>query len=226
MYRAEPVLLMHCEGADEGTTFTDNSPVGHTLVAAGSAKTDDAEKYFGSTSANFSTGSCLISGGASYEWTLATDYTVDLFVKHTATADVQTYVLAYDSDNTHSWRIYKDGSHQLKFAVMDNATPVVSLNSTATLDTNWHHVAICKVGIIYGLYIDGTQVAYSSDVSTLSLAVGANTKIYLGANYNIEEMNGWLDEIRICKTNAFKADPVAGLTNTIQVPNTAYPSWS
>lgn len=52
-------LLIHCDGADEGTSFTDNSSTGHTVTATGDAQTDIAQK-------KFSVSSCLLDGTGDY----------------------------------------------------------------------------------------------------------------------------------------------------------------
>lgn len=52
-------LLIHCDGADEGTTFTDKSSTGHTVTATGDAQTDIAQKKFGVSS-------CLLDGTGDY----------------------------------------------------------------------------------------------------------------------------------------------------------------
>ncbi|MDP6771689.1 MAG: hypothetical protein QF704_13395, partial [Anaerolineales bacterium] len=45
--------LMHMDGADDGTTFTDSSTVGSTISVSGNAHTDTTVKKFGTASAEF-----------------------------------------------------------------------------------------------------------------------------------------------------------------------------
>lgn len=52
-------LLIHCDGADESTSFTDKSSTGHTVTATGDAQVATAQKKFG-------TGSCLLDGTGDY----------------------------------------------------------------------------------------------------------------------------------------------------------------
>lgn len=52
-YFANVILLTNNQGANNGTTFTDASPVGRTLTAAGNAITSTAQFKFGDSSAYF-----------------------------------------------------------------------------------------------------------------------------------------------------------------------------
>ena len=73
-------LLIHCDGADASTTFTDES--GKTITTVGNAQVDTAYKVFG-------TGSLLLDGTGdaltlddSEDWNFGSgDFTVDFRVK-------------------------------------------------------------------------------------------------------------------------------------------------
>src|SRR5215510_10654891 len=47
------VLLIHCNGTDGSTTFTDSSVSAHTVTADGNAQVDTAQSQFGGASALF-----------------------------------------------------------------------------------------------------------------------------------------------------------------------------
>lgn len=96
-------------------------------------------------------------------------------------------------------------------------------------DTDWHHIAITKVTsagptVEYGIYKDGTQIAYLSDNSTDTFAgplyMGAN--FYNSAPYPGTYFGGNISHTRIQASNIFSASPNAGLTDTITVPTEAY----
>ena len=46
-------LMLHCDGLDTSTTFTDESGEGHVVTALGNAQVDTAQKVFGTGSALF-----------------------------------------------------------------------------------------------------------------------------------------------------------------------------
>jgi len=47
---ADVVLLLHMDGANGGTSFTDNSNSAHTVTAVGNANTNTSVKKFGTAS--------------------------------------------------------------------------------------------------------------------------------------------------------------------------------
>ena len=49
----KPVLLLHCDGEDEGTTITDSGATGHTVTANDDTQLDTSYKKFGSASILF-----------------------------------------------------------------------------------------------------------------------------------------------------------------------------
>ena len=109
---------------------------------------------------------------------------------------------------------------------MDGGSGVINCASAASALTDtasWHHIAMCKVGSLYGLYLDGTQIAYTSDASTKSM--GGASLLYIGRRVDQYPMNGWIDEIRIQNGNYFQALPNGNGTygdDTITVPTAAY----
>ena len=50
-YFANVSLLLHCDGSDASTTFTDSSSNGHTVTASNDAQIDTAQSKFGGASA-------------------------------------------------------------------------------------------------------------------------------------------------------------------------------
>src|SRR5690606_37647124 len=74
------VLLMHMDGSDNGTTFTDEC--GKTVTAHGDVCTKTAEKKFGTASAYFDGNGDYLSVPASEDFNFgAGDFTIDLWVK-------------------------------------------------------------------------------------------------------------------------------------------------
>ncbi|KKL94237.1 hypothetical protein LCGC14_1866690, partial [marine sediment metagenome] len=97
----------------------------------------------------------------------------------------------------------------------------LSLMAAEIADLNWHHIAVCKVGADFGLYLDGTQVAYD-------LIVDTDTDVYDGdlfvgqSGLDASWFDGHIDHLRIIKSNIFGAAPVVGLTDTITEPAAEY----
>lgn len=49
-YFSSVVLLLHCDGSNGGTTFTDHSSAARTLTASGNTNTSTAQYKFGTAS--------------------------------------------------------------------------------------------------------------------------------------------------------------------------------
>ena len=129
--------------------------------------------------------------------------------------------IAQLEDGSNAWYIYYNTGVGLKFILVDGGVnAIVTGTAGEILDTNWHHIALCKVADEYAIYLDGTQVNYTQDSSTRTfnaeLAIGT---VNLPATYYVD---GLMDEIRIQHSNAFSAAPSAGITDTITVPTAAH----
>ncbi|MDY6862917.1 MAG: LamG-like jellyroll fold domain-containing protein [Thermodesulfobacteriota bacterium] len=217
-------LLLHCDGADESTTFTDKSSSVHgNATAGGNAQVDTAvtDPWSGND------GVLMLDGTGDYlsyadhaDWDISTNWTLDLWVKHNTgePGAEESYVCQYE-DDSNCWSLMRGSNESVNFYVWSGGTAIISLGTgiDAITDTNWHHVAVCKVGNEYGLYIDGTQVAYLSDSDTDTFA-GTLYVGYQGAGAGTLDMDGYIADVRIRRDNHFGAAPVVGLTDTISIP--------
>src|SRR5690606_35868795 len=77
-------------------------------------------------------------------------------------------------------------------------------SSTATFNTNWHHVAATYDGTTLRVYIDG--VLSGTQSKTLAVNTSSN-ELYIGAGYGGREVgrprarfNGQIDELRLSST--------------------------
>lgn len=214
-------LLLNCDGADESTDFDDQSAGNHTVTAVVTAQVDTAAFKWG-------TGSLLLDGDSdsltvpdSADWDIlgssADSWTLDLWVKHDDHVGEEIY-LTQTEDAGNRWRFFHSHGSGVQF-VSAGPGEVNTGSGGEITNTNWHHAALCKVASEWGVYVDGTQVAHTSDSSTDTLGailtIGENA---LAGSY----FDGHMDEIRVQHSNIFGAAPVAGLTDTITVPTAAY----
>lgn len=218
----KPALLLHCDGADGGTIFKDSGGTGHTVIDRGGVQTDTAQKKFGVSALLFDNIGDYFAFSDHADWDISTNWTVDFWVKHAAGLLTDYYVAQYENTNNY-WALYHSNITGLNFSVVSGGSTIVSVSGTGVItDTDWHHIALCKVGNEYGIYKDGTQISHTSDADTDTFA----GELYVGTlgagAYFIE---GWMDEIRIVQANVFCAAPVSGKTDIITVPDSPYVSW-
>ncbi len=206
-----------------GGSITDSSATGHTINKNGTAAIVD---YVGERSA-WGTGALSLDGDSDYldvddhaDWDVVgsnTDnWTIDLWVKHTDHVGTEMYVCQVEGADDY-WYLYHVHGSGIRFYVNSGASGIIDTGFGGEItDTNWHHVALCKVAANYGIYLDGTQVAHTNDSDTDTFA----GSLYVGATSTPANFfAGNMDDIRITPVNAFDAAPVSGLTDTFTVPS-------
>ena len=225
-YRTADKLLIHSDMPDNCTLFFDDSTGGSNLITNNHDTIHDiADQKWGA--------SCFAPDGAndylsipdSADWDLTeqTNFTIERQIKMTDLTANQVFISQYE-DNQNYWYFgFSQANNQLEFKQVQGGGAIVTCTSgnNALNDiTTWHHVALIKVGTEWGIYVDGTQVAFVSDASTDTLA-GLLYIFCLGNGVSaFDKSKG--DELRITHDNVFSAAPVVGLTDTITPPTAAY----
>jgi hypothetical protein len=180
-------LLLHCDGANGSTTFTDTSINAKTVTPIGSAKITTTQSKFGGASANIAqaTGDGLqISTSSDFSFGTG-DYTVEMWLWSAYNWDSNLYM----SGASTGPRLLYNGNLKLYFDNTLRITTTTSLNNS-----NWHHIAVVRYSGVTKLYIDGTSEGTPwTDSSTITVATGY-PKIASPGGFN-----GYLDEIRVTK---------------------------
>lgn len=213
-------VLLHLDGADASTTFTDES--GKTWTGNNSAQIDTAEKKFG-------TGSLLLEDDnpdsiytddhADFTFG-ADDFTIDLRFKRGETGTNQCLIGKVNSSgnsDTVVFRMVIDAGDRL-FADLyyDGTLNEISVNGIS--DTaSWHHLALVRYSNIIKLYYDGTSVGTPLDATGFS-TLDTDGELHIGKNgqNNNWYYDGWIDEVRISKG-------IARWVRNFAPPMTAYP---
>lgn len=192
-YFANVVLLLHCDGTDGSTTFTDSSGSAHSITVNGDAQIDTAEKKFG-TGAFLSDGVgdfLQIANDTDFDFGTG-DWTIEWWANWSRTDLFQTFWtygytsgggLLIQSNGSGRWRVLVSGS---AIITETSATP-----STGT----WYHYAVVKDSGTITLYRDGVAAGSASSAVSLSASIDA----YIGNRGQVVERGfyGSLDEIRV-----------------------------
>ena len=142
-----------------------------------------------------------------------TNFTIDLWVQHVDHAGNEAYFSHYEGSG-ESWSFYHQHGSGLRFQCVSGGSMIVETPWGGEItDSNWHHIAVCKVGNEYGVYKDGVQVSYLSDSSTDTFDAPLYIGMHPGAYFD-----GYMKNVRIDHANVYGAAPNSGLTNTISVP--------
>ena len=188
-YWANVVALLHMDGADASTTFTDVK--GHTFTAAGNAQIDTAQSKFGGASGLFDGTGGYISTPSSADFAYGTgDFTWECWVRLAVTTGNQYIVEHGDNGGTVT---YNGG---LRYYNTTTSTGSVLYTTVPPLVAGtWYHVAITRQSGTTRMFIDGVLKASAADAHNYgaqSLRFGA----YGGGGYGL---NSHIDEARITK---------------------------
>jgi len=216
-------LALIGEGSNGQTTYTnDGFNASATVTFFNTAKLDNtATKFNSTTSFWFDGNSDYLTVPDSSDWDITQyeDYTVDFWVKHDAHATTQTYIQQYESVNNYWWIKHQDSTGGLQFLLKEGGTDRIDTGTSGEIhDTDWHHIALCKVGDDYGVYKDGVQInhvnsSYQHDhTGGLQIARAGNSDNYYA---------GFMEQIRISKSNIFNAAPNSTPDDTITIPTAA-----
>lgn len=196
-------LLLHCDGADGSTTFTDVSAQGLTVSANGTAQVDTAQSKFGGASLLLDGNSdyILVTDNGSLDFGTG-DFTVDMWVRPSASISSGVFMLIGARGSTNGdWALFIDGGH-LAFARAFSAYLMQAPVSTWTVG-QWYHVAISRSGTSMKMFIDGVTVASAFVADSLNIA---NSTMAIGAGQTTSNSStigryfpGHMDEIRVSK---------------------------
>ena len=236
-------LLLHCDGADDGTTINDSSAGTHTITRVGTPVTKVDQKQFGSASILFDGTGDYLTTPAHDDFNFGSgDFTIEFFLRYTTVAGNQGFFgQTHGGDAEQGWYFYKNDT-----GIVDDGFIFRWRNtdgdrvgyqwSEATLGfvvDQWYHVALVRSGTSLKLYLDGEE----KTIRITEVAIGSTTLrdpdgvLSIARDANGFELDGYLDEVRISKgiarytadftppTQAFSGTGRLNLSETKIVPS-------
>ncbi|MHA2068659.1 MAG: hypothetical protein ACXABY_30215, partial [Candidatus Thorarchaeota archaeon] len=220
---ADTIVLLHGDGADAGTTITDDAAGGaHTWTVAGAAALDRDQKKFGTASMYFTgAAACQINcdaDHADFQFNSGTGvFTIDFWLRFSSLPSDGTLVGIYEQyiDDDNCISVYVNnvtGTYTLYFLVRDTASSTVSASKeivSCAVDT-WYHCAVVRG---YGgsandlrVAVDGTFGA-TDDVTGVTLPdLAAAPRLGFVDWSSGGRLAGWVDEFRISKAARWTAN--------------------
>jgi hypothetical protein len=202
---ASVVLLLHMDGSNGSTTFTDSSTSAKTVTANGNAQ-------ISTTNPKFGTGRCELDGANDYltladsnDWNFGSlDFTVEGWIYPDSVSSEQWIVAQWESsaglDTNSAWLVRLKASGVLEALGRDVSSTFTCTSATSTVTTgSWQHVAFCRDGTTLRLYRQGGQVATAA-VGSATLN-NSNLPLYFGVRHTdlTFDYDGGLDDWRITK---------------------------
>ena len=169
---SDTVLLLHGDGSNGGTTFTDSSSNNYTLSVTGNTHTDTAVKKIGTASIQFDgTGDYLSLADNSNLNFANNPFTVEFWVYFNSVGSgvyVNPMGQGQESANTSCWYLHIDPTN-VKFRYSEDGTNTTQLAYSQTLSAStWYHFAITRDDTVG----DQKIYVYQDGVSKVSGAVG------------------------------------------------------
>ena len=217
-FDTDSVLMLHMDGSDASTTFTDSSASAHTMTANGNAQIDNDITKFSQTGLFDGSGD-YVSTPNSTDWDFGTgDFTIDFQYRTPADPDTnnaRVFLAVGDAIDASAGVLvrYTTGGG---LSVYINGTQYTFAWTPS--GSTFYHVALTRSGSNLRAFIDGTQIgstqSNSADIQVnQSLFVGAQNDGGVASSF----INASLDELRVVKGTAVWTanftSPVAAYTS-------------
>ncbi len=171
---AYTVLMLHMDGTNGSTTFTDSEITPKTVTPVANAQISTAQSKFGGASGLFDGTGDSLDLADSTDWQFGTgDFTIDLWSQFVAISASQTCIAFQGSSGSNLWEFgYSTTTLYFKGA---GTTVSVAWSPTTSV---WYHLAVIRTGTTLRFFVNGTQQgadqSFSSDLTfTGGLAIGS-----------------------------------------------------
>lgn len=197
---ASVVLLLHLDGTNGSTTFTDNSASAHSFTPTGTISLTTAQKQFGTASLQCGAAGSAVGTGNSADWWFdAGRFTIEMWIRPTATVSgVRVLIGQFQSSVNLGWDFVFNGT-TLAFFYSTTGTDNPNVGGTYSPTVNqWVHIAVDRdASSVLRVYANG--VVIGSGTVTASF-YHSTVNLYIGNDGNLtREFQGQIDEVRITK---------------------------
>jgi len=211
---ASTVLLLHGDGANASTTFTDSSYNAKIVTAVGSAQISTAQSKFGGASMYFD-GASYATTPAHADFALGAGYfTEEVWVYPTNAAAGTNFYGTFYQNITGQNQIGTAANATVNLALANMRptatiftaanTNVGAITAASTIAVNaWSHLAYVRSGSAFTLFVNGAVAgtatsAEACNTSTRVMPIGADST----GNCKFQ---GYIDDLRITKQALYTA---------------------
>lgn len=212
-------LLLHCDGSNGSTTFTDDSLNAFAGTASGDAQLTTSAPIFGSASGLFDGAGDYVSFADDPAFDLGNgDFTLECWFTPTAFQDNAQLFGQWGASGEFGWLFqfnqpsYTGGNNSnMRFVASQNGfydSSTIDCYGGGTgsdLTANVpNHVAVCRAGNNLTFYLSGnalttTQIGTQPSVIGSATVFNSTAPLTVGGNSGAPSVTGKLDEIRITK---------------------------
>lgn len=227
-------LLLHMNGADGSTTFTDSSLNNYTVTRYGDAQISTAQAKYGGAAGYFDGSGGYLSANFPVDWTNDV-YTIEAWIYAISLGEARA-ILGNHTGYANGFAVYTYSDGRLGMGRM-NINEVTT--SAGTISTNtWYHIAVVKevsgapnLGDNTKLFVNGNLTNFSGSAGSGTIWPNTPNEIRVGF-FDPENGNTWhgyIDDLRITKgvaryTSNF-TPPQAQLPDPSPLPTTGLQLW-
>ena len=188
--------LLHLNGANGSTVFTDNAPTPKTWSSVSSAALSDSNFRFGTASLSLNGTSQYISTPQSTDFDFGTgDFTIEAWVYRNSTATFSIFGKTLSA--VTSLYLYCGGSGGTQLILF---TSGVNLNAGNVPAGAWIHVAATRASGTTRIFVNGSVAGTSTGQATsVSVSGAATIGSFFDGTTASNFANGLIDEMRITK---------------------------
>lgn len=188
-------LLLHCDGTDGSTIFTDTSGTPKTVTPSGDAHIETDQAKFGTASAYFDgTGDYLtVSNDGAFNFGTG-DFTIEAWVR-LANASAYRFLLG-SAASGYMMVAFNYQANAINVGVGNVGWTANFSGHNISADT-WTHVALSRSGTSHRCFVGGTQIGSTvTDSTSYTFPTGG---MAIGYQTGGSPFYGYLDDIRITK---------------------------
>lgn len=217
-YFSSVSLLLHMDGANGSTTFTDSGPSPKTVTANGNAQISTAQSKFGGASGLFDGTSDWLSIANNSAFGFGTgDFTIEAHIYISGGQGTDRGITDFRASiGSDVGTFFVDGPAGNKLAFWYGTKLGGSGASLST--STWYHAALCRASGTIRCFLSGV-VDWSSTASVdfgSSRPLGVGGAVYT-ASPGSSSFNGYIDNVRITKG-------VARYTANFTPPSAPFPN--
>lgn len=191
------VLGLHCDGANNSTTFTDVK--GKTVTAVGNAKISTAQypALTGKTSSGYIDGTGdYLTVPDSTDWDFGTSgFGLRIRVRFSGVTTVQALISNYLNTTTGFSMVFDGVNSKLQF--LNGTTALLDVAWSPSVDT-WYTVEVSRQGDSLRGFANGTQLGSTATDSTS--ITGSTATLFIGArDASNQLLTGYFSEVEVYK---------------------------
>lgn len=218
-YFADVTLLLHCEGANLGTSFTDSSLLANAMTAtAAGAVTNTGTVKFGDSSLRLRNAGNNLSCANTGFFFGTDDFTFECWIYYDSIFP-PTALGSFFSNSATNTFLAGYGASTSNLIFYGAGGPVDTTGWAHGMSAQaWNHAAWVRNGANRTIYVNGNSIGTAADVGGVSFTPSAGTT-FLGSNpvSPFATVAGNVDEIRV-------TTGVARYTSNFAVPTSPFPN--